>query len=181
MCDLLMKSARAYRMLENYAYTIIGGRKGSTITVQITFPEDAFHHLAGFHHTRIDALKGQKTALANIISSGVTFAQLLGNGFTSEDRLEAICTLQESLENNKLVFRYRNHEQPFSKIKAEYMFTWGNNMFFIDNGIPVSIFENKKHIDYTSGCPRFTVLQIKRKYVKTGKEIIIYQRDGYNP
>ena len=181
MCDLLMKSARAYRMLENYSYTIVGGRKGSTIAVQITFPEDAFHHLAGFHHTRIVALKEQKTAISSIIYGAVTYDQLLGNGYTSEDRLEAICSLQENLENNRLVFRYRKHEQAFSKIKAEYMFTWNNNMFFIDNGIPVSIFENKKHVDYTSGCPRFTVLQIKRKYVKTGKEITIYHHSSYNP
>jgi hypothetical protein len=48
MCDILRQSAEAYRKLSLYAYTIIGGRKGKQITVEIRFPADAYHHLAGF-------------------------------------------------------------------------------------------------------------------------------------
>ena len=179
MCDVLKQSAEAYRELSRYAYTIIGGRKGKQITVEIRFPVDAYHHLAGFQYSRIEALKEQKTALDKVISGEVSARQLQDSGFKHMDRLPAICDPKVRLEENRFVFRYRGYEQPFSMIRAEYLFSFDDVVMFVDDSIPVSIFQNVKNVKYEKGCPQYTVLQIKRTNLTDNQEEILFQRESY--
>lgn len=178
MCDLLKKSALAYQALTEYEYTLVCGRKGVRTCVTILFPVNAYHHLAGFQYARIAALSDRKTALDTVLSEKVTYSQLVDSGFQHSDRLECIQVLQKHLENNQFVFRYRGHEQPFSKIRADYLMQMEDMAFFTSNDVPVSIFKSTKE-DYRRNCPQLTVLQIRRKHLKTGREMITYQRKGY--
>lgn len=178
MCDLLKKSAMAYQALSQYEYTLICGRKGVQTIVTIRFPANAYHHLAGFQYARLAALSDRKTALNKVLSEKVTYAQLIASGFQHSDRLECIQHLQTNLETNQFVFRYRGHELPFSKIQADYLMLMEDVVFFTSDDVPVSIFKNKTN-DYRQGCPCLTVLQIRRKHLKTEQEVITYQRKGY--
>lgn len=178
MCDLLKQSALAYQALSEYEYTLVCGRKGKAIDVIINFPHNAYHHLAGFQYARLDALRDRKSALRVVLSNEVTYTQLLSSGFQHSDRLACIQQLQTHLENNQFVFHYRGHEPSFSKIRADYLMLMDDIVFFVSEKTPVSIFK-KNATDYHKGCPQFTVLQIRRKKLKTNEEIITYQRKGY--
>lgn len=180
MCDLLKKSALAYKDLSAYEYTLICGRKGVQTQVAIRFPASAYHHLAGFQYARLAALRQQKHALDVILNGGVSHAQLMASGFQHRDRLESLVCLRKHLEANQFVFRYRGHGCAFSKIRAEYLMLFGDIVLFTDATIPVSIFKVKNpSMQYEQGCPRLTVLQIRRRHLETGEETITYQREKY--
>jgi len=176
MCDVLKKAALAYERLAQYEYQITCGRKGHLLTVVLSFPESAFHHLAGFQYARLEKLKEQKSALQVILSEQVSAQSLSESGFKHWDRLEGIIALQENLEQNRFVFRYREHECPFSKIQADYLLTWEDVVFFIANQSPVSIFRNVLNTEYEKRCPKFTVLKIERISKSTQEVLALYQR-----
>lgn len=176
MCDILLQSAIAYQTLMDYEYKIVGGRKRQTIEVSISFPQDAYHHLVGFQYSRIAKLKGQKTALRCILNREVSFEMLKTSGFKHWDRVQSLIDLKECLESNRFVFRYRTHECPYSQIKADFLFSWDDVIFFTAEGIPVSLFVNQKQTDYTQKCPQYTVLRIDRTNKITGETCTVYQR-----
>ncbi len=178
MCDLLKKSALAYRALSVYEYTLICGRKGIQTRVVVRFPINAYHHLAGFQYARLAALKEQKSALSIVLSDDVTYSQLIASGFQHSDRLECILNLQKHLESNHFVFRYRGHEHSYSHIRADYLMLMEDTVFFIEEDVPVSIFKNST-TNYQRNCPRLTVLQICRANLETGEKVITYQREGF--
>lgn len=178
MCDLLKKSALAYQVLSEYEYTLTCGRKGVLTRVVIRFPANAYHHLAGFQYARLAILRERKRALDAVLSDKVPYSQLIASGFQHSDRLECILQLQELLESNRFVFRYRKHEHPFSKVRADYLIQMEDIVFFISGDTPVSIFKNDSD-DYQRNCPQLTVLQICRTRVKTGETVTVYQREGF--
>ena len=178
MCDLLKKSALAYQVLSGYEYTLTCGRKGVITHVAIRFPSNGYHHLAGFQYTRLAILQDRKRALDTILSGKVTYSQLIDSGFQHSDRLECLLQLQELLESNRFVFRYRKHENPFSKVRADYLMQMEDIVFFTSGDTPISIFKNNSD-DYQRNCPRLTVLQICRAHVETGETVTVYQRAGF--
>ena len=167
----------AYQQLMNYEYKITVGRKGTLIVVSLSFPESAFHHLAGFQYSRLEILKEQKSAFSKVLNQKVTFDMLSNSGFQHWDRIEGIISLQQNLEANRFVFRYRSHECPYSKIQADYLLTWEDMVFFISEGLPVSIFRNTAHTEYEKRCPKFTVLCIERVEKATGECRTVYRRN----
>lgn len=178
MCDLLMKSALAYKDLSIYEYTLTCGRKGIKTQISIRFPESAYHHLAGFQYSRLTALKEQKSALNNVLSEKVSYVQLIASGFRHSDRLESLVCLRECLEANRFVFRYNSKAHPYFKIDADYLMLFEDIVFFTKGVSPVSIFKNTT-ADYQQGCPQLTVLQIRRTNLTTKEEAVTYQREGY--
>lgn len=178
MCDILLQSAHAYQVLMNYEYKIVGGRKGQTIEVPISFPQDAYHHLVGFQYSRLAKLKEQKTALRCILDGKVTFEELKVSGLKHWDRVQSLVDLKECLESNRFVFRYKKHECPYSQIRADYLFSWDDVVFFTSNGIPVSLFLNQSRTDYARNCPQYTVLRIDRTNKQTGETCTLYQRQS---
>ena len=132
VCNVLQKSAQAYSILTEYEYEITGGRKGNTVTVIVSFPQDAYHHLAGFQYARLEKLKEQKSALRYVLDGQVTFDTLQQSGFKHWDRIQGIIKLKECLEQNRFVFYYRTHENPYSRIKADFLFSLEDMLFFTE-------------------------------------------------
>lgn len=172
--SVLMRSAVAYQRLTAYDYKITAGRKGEKTEISLSFPEDAYHHLAGFQYARIQALSEQKTALRRVLSTSGLHEQLCRSGFKHWDRIESLITLQERLESNRFVFHYKTHETPFSRINADYLLTWDNVLFFINDAKPVSIFQSSN--DYSRACPKLTVLAIERTERRSSRVEVVYSR-----
>ncbi|MCK4029104.1 PBECR4 domain-containing protein [Streptococcus iners] len=57
MESLLLSSARNYKKLLSKTYQIILGRKGQQTTLNLTFSEEHFVHLAGIHKLKSNADK----------------------------------------------------------------------------------------------------------------------------
>lgn len=177
VCNVLQKSAQAYSILTEYEYEITGGRKGNTVTVIVSFPQDAYHHLAGFQYARLEKLKEQKSALRHVLDGQVTFDTLQQSGFKHWDRIQGIIKLKECLEQNRFVFYYRTHENPYSRIKADFLFSLEDMLFFTAEGKPVSLFCCSDKINYLRKCPKYTILRIDRICISTSEKITVYKRD----
>ncbi len=180
MPDILMQSALAYRELMQYRYIFTLERKGEASTVRVTFPESAYHHLAGFHKASFAALRNKSKSLRTILDAKVTAADFAAAGYAFEDRWSSLCHLQDMLESNQAVFRYRGHERADSRIAADYLLQDDLTVFFIADEHPASIFGQKGQ-HYEQNCPRFTTLQIVRENVDTGEQVVVYRAASYKP
>ena len=178
MADLLKQSALAYKELMPYRYHFVLGRKGQLRHTSIQFPERAYHHLAGFHSAGIAALSNKKEALRVILTESVTHLHFIKAGMALEDRWIGICQLREIIESNRMIFYYREHEQPGTVIEADYLMTHERIVFFVTNETPASIFEAKDR-RYEQGCPRFITLQISREEIATGEVVSLYRSPSF--
>ena len=175
MPDLLQQSASAYLDLSRYSYTIIGGKNQKILTATLSFPLDAYHHLAGFQYSRLESLRLRKPALMNVLSGAVSHQMLLDSGFQHSDRLECIILLQDCLESSQFIFRYLGLKGISSTIKADYLMQWQNIVFFFSDSTPVSIFRNVRNINYAMNSPRYTVLKIIRRNISTDEVATVYE------
>lgn len=161
-----MRSAQAYQALMPYRYLFSLGFKGKLQVVTVEFPQDGFYHLAGFHKAGL-SLASRKQALTEVLQGALTAARFSAGGYAPADRWTAICGLQEMIEANRAVFRYRGHEQQWSRIEADYLLAAEDAFLFIDDGKPVSIFGRSERA-YELGCPKLKTLMIRRETIATG-------------
>ena len=180
MPDLLTESALAYEQLVKTQYRFALGKKGKLYSFVLLFPVEGYHHLAGFQYARsIAQLANKKSALSMVLSHTVTQQDIVNSGcFSSlEGRLEGICNLPRLIEQNRIVFRYRGHEKPGSRIRAEYLLTHCISTqkklhFFINSKspgfmVPVSLFDNPNG-RYEINCPKVSTLSIEKNYMGNG-------------
>ena len=52
--------ASAYQELMKYQYRFLLGHKGKAETMVVSFPVEAFHHLAGLHKKDVERTKNKK-------------------------------------------------------------------------------------------------------------------------
>ena len=176
MEDLLKQSALAYFKLSAYRYHYILGRKGKLYAYTLAFPQEAYKHLAGLHKTRIEAFKVKKSALMAVLSGKVSETDVVEHREELYIRWSRICCLQAMIEANACVFRYRGHEFRGSTIKGEYLIADRNTMFFINDGVPVSLFcPTDDQLLQVRQCPKMTTLQIQREEIGTGSFNTIFR------
>ena len=179
MIDLLKQCAEAYKQLSAYRYVFTLGRKNRAYTLIIEFPESSFWHLSGLHKTRIAAVKIKKHALQAVLDGDVSVSPTENPDITS--RWQGICGLQTLLESNSAVFRYRGHEFYGSYIRADYLISDQQTMFFVDGDSPVSIFTpTKNQLEQMKKCPKFTTLKIERETIASKEKQIIFISPSYN-
>ena len=178
MTDLLKQSAEAYKRLSVYRYTFTLGRRGKTYTLILEFPEASFWHLSGLHRTRTEAVKVKKNALQAVLNGEVTVSPTENPDIIS--RWQGICDLQMLLESNNAVFKYRGHEFYGSYIRAEYLISDQQTMFFIDGDSPVSIFSpTPDQLVQMRNCPKLTTLKIERETIASGEKQTLYVSPSY--
>lgn len=178
MEDLLMMSALAYKELLPYRYHFKLGFKRKLREIHLCFPQDAYHHLAGFHKVGFAQLKNRKSALDFVLAGGVTQAQFEAGGYSLEDRWLGISRLKKMIETNRMVFYYRGHETIGSSIRADYLMVDEQTTFFIIDHVPQSIFAHQDG-RYETGCPRYVTLQIEREDTQTGRQTLIYRSESF--
>lgn len=84
------------------------------------------------------------------------------------------------IELNACVFKYRGHEFKGSSIRAEYLLTNRQIMFFVNDSMPVSIFEpTAQQLVSAQNCPGLTTLQIEREIIASGERTVIYRSASY--
>lgn len=178
MEDLLMKSALAYKELMPYRYHFKLGFRQKLYEIHLCFPQDAYHHLAGFHKIGFAQLKNRKSALSTVLAGGVTQAQVQSGGYHLEDRWQGILHLKRMIETNQTVFYYQGHEKAGSSIRADYLMVDERTTFFIVDHKPQSIFAHRD-CSYEKGCPRFATLMIEREETETGSRTLIYRSASF--
>lgn len=178
MNDWLKQSAEAYCRLSSYRYAFLLGRKARLYSLEISFPTECYWHLAGLHKTRVEAFKNRKSALSAILSDD--FDSSIGEDHPLSTRWRGICDLQELIESNRIVFHYRGHEFAGSRILADYVLSNDATMFFIADGVPVSVFDPTEDQRQKLGlCPKLTTLTITRENIHTGERIELFRSPSY--
>ena len=180
MNELLKESAAAYLALSAYRYHFLLGKKGRQYALALAFPREAFWHLAGLHKTRVEAFKIRKHALEAALSGNIHAEKISDADGALRARWRCICALQAMIESNACVFKYRGHEFKGSSIRAEYLLTNRQIMFFVDDSMPVSIFEpTAGQLVSAQNCPGLTTLQIEREIIASGERTVIYRSASY--
>ena len=193
MESLLLSSARNYKKLLSKTYQIVLGRKGQQTTLNLTFAEEHFVHLAGIHKLRGLSLPTRsRHEIYNLILKKTISEELLtrSKGFTDIcGRLRILEILKESFSSPTLSVRFTKlYPIKGSKIRWEYLleFTFDNKIgyLFLDRQrdakgpnqyIPISTFE-KATRDYTMNQVRYTVLEIIEIDHQTKQSITLYSR-----
>lgn len=177
--DILFSTATAFHSLLNKKYIIKLGRKGKSMLIHLSFDKSHFHHLAGLHKLS-DMPTLQKVSreyiFDMIINKKLSYNDIKNSNFIHEaqKRLTPLFYLEQMIDSNELVFRYLEKNNPYSKIKADFLLqnSIGNDEIFIfldrdysNKNIHFcrSIF-SKEYIDYAKNQPRYTVLE-KRKII----------------
>ena len=180
MNELLKQSAAAYLALSAYRYHFLLGKKGRQYALALAFPREAFWHLAGLHKTRVEAFKIRKHALEAALSGNIHAEKISDADGALRARWRCICALQEMIELNACVCKYRSHEFKGSASRAEYLLTNRQIMFFVDDSMPVSIFEpTAGQLVSAQNCPGLTTLQIEREIIASGERTVIYRSASY--
>lgn len=171
--DLLLQCAQEFKKLLPFEYRFTIGRKGKLVTFSITFEETDFHHLAGLHKLRDNALfitGARNRIFQSVLAGRLTLANAQSSAFYNEieSRFEPLSHLESFLDSNELVFRYNESANVFSVIEADYLL---ENKY---NGNPVYLFIAKRdhadsHVcrsffpkekkDYTLGQTKYTLLK----------------------
>ena len=188
--DLLSQCAQEFQKLLPYEYRFTIGRKGKLVTFSITFEETDFHHLAGLHKLRDNALfitGARNRIFRSVLAGHLTQANAQSSAFYNEieSRFEPLAHLENFLDSNELVFRYNESANVFSVIEADYLL---ENKY---NGNPVYLFIArrdhanlyvcrsffpKEEKDYTLGQTKYTMLKKEKIDLRTGISIVQYDR-----
>lgn len=190
--DRLQDCAKAFEHLLDTTYHIVIGRKGNTVTIDIAFKAEHFHHLLGLHKLRdIEALSHKREKVFDDILAGrISFSDIEKSCSFGEikGRVDPLTNMENILDDNRLIFRYNNKANSFSLIHAEYLLSTDYNQdivyIFLDkigNGDQFFCrsFFPKTGKDYTEGQARYALLYKEKVRISTGERIV--QLDKLSP
>lgn len=176
----LLDAAQAYQELMKYRYVFLLGRKGIAETLTLEFTKEAFHHLAGLHKIGIARTRNKKYALEYILENDDV--PEIENRDILIDRWNCICSLKEMIESNRIVFRMQKKEFPGSQIKADYLMTKEQCIFFIKDSEPLSIFTAREdQLKNAARNLRLTTLKIDREEIDSGTIETLYEFNKNEP
>ena len=181
--DKLLECTRAFEKLLDTQYRIIIGRKGKTVEIIIGFSRLDFHHLMGLRIAKQNRETVFNEILRGIITyEGITESRYLG---LIQNRFEPLMSMEQLLDDNRLVFRYNTKLNQFSLIEADYLLSTpheGKDIYIFiakneDSGTYYCrSFFPKERTDYTKGQAIYTMLSKEKICLSTGEKQIQYDR-----
>jgi hypothetical protein len=187
--DILLKAAKSWIEISEKYYIITYGLNGKLYEAKIMFEVSDFYHLAGFQY--LTDLQLPAVPQSKILNAIIT--EKINDEFikTSKkylpyviSRLTALNNLENSLDNDFRVFRYRPCGYSFyTTIKAEYLIEGhaeSDLLFFFtiktkEYYSGVSIFM-KDERDYTVNQKALTILKKEKVNIKTNDKIILLDK-----
>lgn len=127
----------------------------------------------------------QRTGFFNIITGVVSENEVGKSRYIKkiENRFDPFSKIEQLLDDNHLIFRYNEKQQPFSSIQADYLLSSP----YIGNDIYIFIAEKeqpglyfcrsffpKESKDYTVGQPIYTLLYKEKIVLSTGSKTVQY-------
>lgn len=187
--DRLQNCAISFQALLDKQYHMVIGRKGKTVDLTIEFTPWDFHHLMGLgklKDLRI-AQQNREQVFFNIITGAVSENEVGKSRYIKkiENRFDPFSKIEQLLDDNDLIFRYNEKQQPFSSIQADYLLSSP----YIGNDIYIFIAEKeqpglyfcrsffpKESKDYTIGQAVYTLLFKEKITLSTGVRAVQYNR-----
>lgn len=178
----------AFLPLLNTEYEIVLGRKGVAVTLRITFNKKDCFHLMGLQYLidRPELNRDRGKVFDEILEGIITVDQVESSDFYKKikERVNFLPLLEKLLDSNDTVFKYNQKANTYSMIDADYLMK--NNLedkklyLFLsqdsdDNYFCRSFFPEEKK-DYTRNQASWTMLYKKKCDIRTGEEILLYDR-----
>ena len=187
--DKLLECTRAFEKLLDTQYRIIIGRKGKKVEIVIGFSKLDFHHLMGLgklKDLRI-AKQNRETVFNEILKGIITYKEITESRYIGllQNRFEPLMSIEQLLDNSRLVFRYNTKLNQFSLIEADYLLSIPHEekdiyIFIAKNEASGTYycrsFFPKEQTDYTKGQAIYTMLYKEKVCLSTGKKQIQYDR-----
>ncbi|MFQ9650610.1 MAG: PBECR4 domain-containing protein [Enterocloster sp.] len=187
--DKLLECTRAFEKLLDTQYRIIIGRKGKMVEIIIGFSRLDFHHLMGLgklKDLRI-AKQNRETVFNEILRGIITYEGITESRYLGliQNRFEPLMSMEQLLDDNRLVFRYNTKLNQFSLIEADYLLSTpheGKDIYIFiakneDSGTYYCrSFFPKERTDYTKGQAIYTMLSKEKICLSTGEKQIQYDR-----
>lgn len=187
--DRLQTCAKAFQNLLDAQYHMVLGRKGRTVELTLEFTPLDFHHLMGLGKLKDlkIAQQNREQVFLNVVSGLVSEKEVYKSQYIGqvENRFAPLSKIEELLDDNRLIFRYNEKQQPFSSIKADFLLSSpfsGNDIYiFIAEKAHSGLyfcrsFFPKESKDYTVGQPIYTLLYKEKITLSSGVKIVQYDR-----
>lgn len=179
---------KAFYGLLDKEYEIILGRKGIAVTIKLTFDKKDCFHLLGLQYLsdRPELSRDRGRIFDEILEGKLPLKQIESSDFYEKirDRVKFLPLLEQLLDSNETVFKYNSKANVYSMIDADYLmknYMENRNLYLF-----LSLGKNEKYfcrsffpeekMDYTRNQASWTLLYKKKKSIKTGEEIILYDR-----
>ena len=179
---------KAFHSLLYMQYEIVLGRKGVAVTLKITFDKKDCFHLMGLQYIKDrPELNRDRGKIFDEIEMGILETeQIESSDFYSkiEERINFLPLLEMLLDSNDTVFKYNKKANTYSMIEADYMMKdslENRNLYLFlsqksDDTYFCRSFFPEGNKDYTKNQASWTLLYKKKRNLKTGEEIILYNR-----
>ncbi|WEV51431.1 PBECR4 domain-containing protein [Lactobacillus sp. ESL0731] len=190
--DLLISAAREYEKLLGKEIKMVLGRKGKSEIITLLFDSSDFYHLAGLHKLADirDIYRGEATDIFDKIVSGrIDISNINRSVFFDNiiERLEILSQINDLFTKSNTIFKFRKLQTRNSKINWKYLVEfetvqgYSGYLFLTEyRNRPnnyVCMTDFKKHLDYSIGQIKMTLLQTK--LIDSGTEIVIFQSPSY--
>lgn len=190
---MLIQAAHSYSALCEYQFLLGLGRKGIYKRITISFPESAFHHLAGFQYvTRNPKFTSKRQALHQVKTRIITEGDFdsIKNLDMIKNRWRTISLLESALQSFQHIMEYSRSQGPDrSNIRAKYVLPYLHDddthyIFFNgksdDEMVPVSCLVDN-HWQYELGCTKWTVLKIEKKNTSNNSFETLFSHKNLKP
>ena len=190
--DKLRERAEAFSNLLNIKYNIVLGKKGKRTDICLFFDKVHFHHLVGLQYlTDMPQLNRDRTKVFdNILNDTIKFEHISNSRLfeSIENRFMSFLFIEQFLDNNELVFKFKHEIGKMSKMKAKYILESaidGNTAYMCididrtNNEYFGRSFFPREEIDYTLKHTKYTLLY--KEKVNTITEEVIIQYDRLTP
>ena len=192
--DILYQAASVWQELTEYCYIFTYGYKNRLNTINLTFSQEDFPHLAGFQYLKDISLPrfNPRKLVDKILDKKITYAHI-SKGVQYESsvkpRLEALTCLKDVIEQDFSLFSYMPRMYPFTtRIKADYLISSHLDLVsfvFIIQSNPngqakcdylcCSAF-TKAERDYETNQRTRTILKKERMHISSQASAILYDR-----
>lgn len=191
--DILLNSANVWADLIDTTYVFTYGKKKLLHTVNLSFSEDRFSHIAGFQHLSdivLPKMGSSKQRLSQVLDGTIRQADIEKSAFFKEyvePRLFALLHLKTLLENDFTTYIFNAQKLSFyTDIESTYLIvgkTPGIVFLFTDHDAtcdyyPKSLFL-KGNRDYTLNQTKITLLRKVRVVRTTGEATVLFNKDGF--
>jgi len=125
--DIFYNAASVWNELTEYSYIFTYGYKGKLHTINLTFSQEDFPHLAGFQYLKdvVFPRYNPRKIVSQILNGKITIEHIKCAALYEEmvhPRLEALVRMKDILDNEFKLFSYMPKMYPFyTQIKADYL------------------------------------------------------------
>ena len=178
----------SFTLLLDTAYHFVLGRKGVSVTLDISFDKKDCFHLMGLQYLtdRAELRRDRGKVFDEIRERKITAEQVETSEFYEKikDRVDMLPMLEELFDSNDTIFKYNRNSKVFSMIQAEYLMKnmIADKAVFIflsrkeENKYFCRSFFPQNQRDYSKNQASWTLLYKKKIRISTGESFVLYDR-----